>query len=97
MHISMSTIIYIPILFRHALAFLTKMTSIPVYTHWSIANSDSSFSSNNKVPRFLGRAFDFEKYPAKTTQRECETAGSLLSKKDIIHPLLTEREKLRLA
>jgi len=32
----------------------------------------------------------------KTTHGKSETAGSLLSKKDIIHPLLIEREWLRL-
>lgn len=96
MRVSKPSIINVPNTFWQAHASRVKMTLIPVSTPWSAVNSNSIFSSKNKVPRFLTKAFDFKNHTAKTAHKKRETTSSLLSKKDAIGPLLVEGGMLRL-
>lgn len=95
MCVSKSSVINVPNTFWQAYAFLVKMTLIPVSTPWSAVNSNSIFSSKNKVPRFLNRHLSL-KIPQQKQHTEEKTASCLLSKKDTINALLVEGEMLRL-
>lgn len=55
MRVSKPSVIDVPNIFWQSYALPVKMSLIPVSTPWSAVNSNSIFSSKNKVPRFINR------------------------------------------